>query len=154
MQLPENRFRQAPAYHHAPQAQPARVVEVPAYDPAQHIPPPAPLPSASITPKGVLYLSKPLMAALHLSPGQAADLLAPMPGSMYWHLDLRPSALRRIDWSGGLKQSSRGQAARVRGLRVAASQLARALTLYLLPGEPHYPGFYPMLPEDAFTAPR
>lgn len=121
------------------------------YNPAIHFPPPPPMPSATLSPKGVLYLSKAFMAALNLRTGQAASLLGPMPGSTYWHFDLREQAPHRINWSGSLKDAVRGQSARVRGLKAVGSTLTETLTLYLLPGEPHYPGFYPLLPADALT---
>jgi len=126
-------------------------LEIPFYDAAAHLPPPPPLPTATISPKGVLYLSKAFMQALNLGNGQAIGLVPPMPGSKYWHLDLRASAASRITWSGSTRERARGQSARARGIDLPQGLLAQNLTLHLLPGKPHYPHFYPLLPADAFT---
>ena len=116
---------------------------LPAYDPAANLPPPAPLSTLTISPRGVLYLHKAVVAALGLRVGQAIGLCPPAHGSPYWHLDLRPEAPQRIDWYG--------KGARVRGLKLPPGLLTDTLVLCLLPGEPHYPHFHPLLPAHAFA---
>lgn len=130
---------------------PLPTAQPPAYDAAAHIPPP-PLPAtATLTPKGVLYLSKALMLALDLGAGQAIDLLPPMPGSWYWHLDVRTSARYRIDWSGALTEAKRAQSPRVRGLKLPEGLVTQNTTLYLQTTQPYYPDFYPLLPDAYFA---
>ena len=117
---------------------------LPPYDPAAHVPPPPPMPTVGISPKGVLYLHQSIRTALALRDGQPINLLPPAFDSVYWHLDLRPDALRRISWY-------EGQRARVDGIRLPPGLVTATLTLCLLPGEPHYPHVYPMLPQHAFA---
>ena len=101
----------------------------------------------SITPKGVLHLHASLRQALPLRYGQPINLVPPVFGTPFWHLDLRPSAPRRVDCYDDMR-------ARVRGILLPAGLVTRPLTLHLLPGEPAYANYYPLLPDNAFAAPR
>lgn len=110
-------------------------------------PPAPPLPSLSVTDQGRVYLHPALVEQLHLENGQPANLVAPPKGSAYWHLDLRPDAERYIT-------TGNGRNLRLHNVRLPFELLSpddRALILYLLPGEPALPGYYPLLPASAFT---
>jgi hypothetical protein len=122
----------------------ARVVEVPPYDPAQHVPPTPLMPTLSITPKGVLHLHSSLFRRLGLRYGQPINLVTPIYKNPYWHLDLRPTAPRRVECYDDTR-------ARARGIDLPPGLVTTTLTLHLLPGEPEYAGYYPLLPENAFT---
>lgn len=105
-----------------------------------------PLPTLSINDQGRANLHAALIEQLHLDVGQPANLVAPPPGSPYWHLDLRPEAERRL---------IAGSAHNLRLHNVCLpfellSPDEPPLTLYLLPGEPALPGYYPLLPAPAF----
>jgi len=119
---------------------------LPDYNPAQHLPPPVPLSTLTVNAKGRAYLSRALAAKLNLAAGQPIDLLPPGTGSPYWHLDIRPTAQRRLYWYVDTRP-------RINSIQVPDGLLAagQLLTLQLLPGEPAYPGFYPLLPASAFT---
>ena len=122
---------------------------LPAYNPIQHLPPPTnTLHTLSVSSKGRAYLSTALRHHLSLKADQAIDLLPPSNGSPYWHLDLRPTASRRLYWYADTRP-------RIDGLELPAGLLlpGQKLTLQLQPGEPYFPGFYPMLPHAQF-APR
>jgi hypothetical protein len=109
--------------------------------------PPPPLPTLTISDGQRAFLHSALVEQLRLASGQAADLLPPSKGSQYWHLDLRPEAKRAISVSNG-------RTYRLTGLRLSADLFnpdEPALTLYLLPGEPVRPGYYPLLPVAAFN---
>lgn len=116
-----------------------------------HLPTAPPLPSLTITDEGRAYLHPPLITQLRLCSGQPANLVAPPASSPYWHLDLRPSAERTIN-------PGNGRNLRLFDVRLPFGLLDpdKPLTLYLLPGEPAQPGYYPLLPapdfEQAYTA--
>lgn len=106
-----------------------------------------PLPSLSVNDQGRVYLHPTLVEQLHLVVGQPANLVAPPPGSDYWHLDLRPEAERFIT-------SGNGRNLRLHNVRLPFELLSPddpPLTLYLLPGEPALAGYYPLLPAPAFA---
>lgn len=106
-----------------------------------------PLPSLTVTDQGCVYLHQALATHLHLASGQPANLVPPPADSVYWHLDLRPDAERFLS-------ATAGQRFRLRGVRLPLDLLdpdEPPLTLYLLPGEPAQPGYYPLLPAEAFT---
>jgi hypothetical protein len=132
---------------------PAQLLAVPAYDPDAYPLKPPPLPTATVTPAGTLYLSKAFARTLHLRSGQPIDLVPPPPGEVYWHLDLRHEAARRLDWSGSVSTQRRGQSPRVKNV-LPAQFVQQSLTLVLLPGEPQRKDYYPLLPPDAFTPVR
>ncbi|MBJ6141779.1 hypothetical protein [Hymenobacter sp. BT559] len=109
--------------------------------------PPPPLPTLTVTDERRAFLHAALVTQLHLSSGQPADLVPPSKRSDYWHLDLRPQAKRVISVSNG-------RTYRLTGLELPAGLLnpdEPALTLYLLPGDPARPGYYPLLPAAAFN---
>ena len=130
-QVPNNRFLSAPAYH-AP-ATGMRQVE-----PGAFIPPPAPLATLTITPKGLLIPHQSLRAALGLRAGQPINLLVPVYGSAIWHLDLRDIALARIKWYAD-------SSPRVEGIKLPPGLLTAPLTLVLLGGPLSYPDVHPMI---------
>jgi hypothetical protein len=118
---------------------------LPAYNPFEHLPPPVNLlPTLTVNSKGRVYLSHALIARLSLRGGQSADLLAPSHGSPYWHLDLRPEARHRVANYADTRP-------RIEYVKLPTGLLAtgQLLTLQLLPGEPTFPGFYPLLPHAA-----
>ena len=133
-------FLHAPAG--LPRIAPAPPVRWPALPVAAFIPPPPPLPTLTISPKGYLALHQSLRIALGLRDGQPINLLAPVYGSPYWHLDLRPDAPHFIKWYAG-------QRPRVEGIKLPPDLLTTTITLHLLPGEPQYAHVYPMLPFHA-----
>jgi hypothetical protein len=105
-----------------------------------------PLPSLTLTDEGKAYLHPPLVEQLHLQSGQPANLVPPPKGSDYWHLDLRPDAERFLN-------PGNGRNLRLNGVRLPLGLLdpdEPPLLLYLLPGEPAQPGYYPLLPAPAF----
>lgn len=105
-----------------------------------------PLPSLTITDVGRAYLHPVLVEQLHLHSGQPANLVPPPKGSDYWHLDLRRDAERFLN-------PGNGRNLRLNGVRLPFGLLdpdEPPLTLYLLPGEPVQPGYYPLLPAPAF----
>jgi hypothetical protein len=106
-----------------------------------------PLPTLSVNDQGRVYLHPALVDYLHLQSCQPANLVAPPKGSTYWHLDLRPEAERFIN-------PGNGRNLRINGVRLPFELLSPdepPLTLYLLPGEPAQPGYYPLLPAPAFA---
>ena len=136
-------FLQAPGLRPSP-APLARALEP--YDPAMHVPPTPPMATLRVTPKGTLHLHTALRQALGLRPGQPLNLVSPQWDSLYWHLDLRPDAPRRVTWHAttpGL---------RVESIKLRPGLVLAPLTLYLLPGEPAHPNYYPMLAANAFAA--
>lgn len=105
-----------------------------------------PLPCLSVTDEGRAYLHPPLVEHLQLRSGQPANLVPPPKGSDYWHLDLRPEAERFLN-------TGNGRNLRLLGVRLPFGLLnpdEPPLLLYLLPGEPAQPGYYPLLPAPAF----
>lgn len=109
-------------------------------------PPAAPLPSLSITAKGILRIHASLRERLGLRYGQPINLLPPYAyGDKYWYLDLRPTAARQVLWSENTGM-------RVQAISLPPGLVTTKLTLYLLPGEPEYTNYYPLLPADAFTS--
>jgi hypothetical protein len=114
---------------------------------SSHTTPPPPLPTLTVSDEQRVFLHSALVAQLHLTSGQPADLIPPTKASKYWHLDLRPAARRVISVSNGRNY-------RLTGLQLPIGLLnpdEPALTLYLLPGEPARPGYYPLLPVAAFN---
>ena len=114
--------------------------------------PPPPLkllPTLSINARGRVYLSRDLMERLGLRDGQRANVLPPTsPTNPCWHLDLRPKCRHKVS----IYKHSRPRIEYVKlppGL-IAPGQKVR---LQLVPGDPEYPGFYPLLP-DAHFAPK
>ena len=105
------------------------------------------MPTLTITPKGVLHLHTTLRQALGLRHGQAIDLLPPSWNSVYWHLDLRACAARRVVWHDNTR-------VRAEGIKLPPDLLTASLTLHLLPGDPIYANVYPLLPANAFTTAR
>lgn len=105
-----------------------------------------PLPSLTLTDEGRAYLHPALIEHLDLQSGQPANLVPPPKGSPYWHLDLRPDAERFLNPGGN------GRNLRLNGVRLPLGLLDpdEPLMLYLLPGEPAQPGYYPLLPASAF----
>jgi hypothetical protein len=118
---------------------------LPVYDPVLNLPPPAPLPSLQVTEAGKLYLTQALMHTLGLRNGSRIGLVPPVFGSMYWHLDLRSTAPRAVEWS------TPSQGPRVKGIILPPGLVLKSLRLYLLPGEPAHPKYYSLLPANAFT---
>lgn len=104
------------------------------------------MPTLALTPKGVLHLHASLREALGLCHGQAINLIPPTYGSVFWHLDLRKSAPSRVLWYND-------QRMRAHGILLPPGLVTETLTLYLLPGEPAYERYYPVLPSNAFSAP-
>ena len=145
MNEPENRFQGAPAYRPGPTPPAAALASAPTYNPELHMPPPPPMPTVAISPQGVLYLHQSIRTALSLRDGQPINLVPPGFDSVYWHLDLRPTAARRIS-------RTKERRARAEGIRLPPGLLAHTLTLHLLPGAPAYPHYYPMVPLDALAS--
>jgi hypothetical protein len=107
---------------------------------------PPPLPSLTVNDMGRTYLHTSLGEQLQLQSGQPANLVPPPKGSPYWHLDLRPEAPRYI--------TANGTRFRISNVRLPADLLSPddpPLMLYLLPGEPAIPGYYPLLPAADFA---
>jgi hypothetical protein len=120
---------------------------LPAYNPFEHLPPPvALLPSLRVNARGRVYLSQELVSRLNLRAGQPGNLLPPSNGSPYWHLDLRPEARHRIGWYADTRP-------RIEFVKLPPGLITEGqlLTLQLIPGEPTFPGFYPLLPHAAPT---
>jgi hypothetical protein len=106
-------------------------------------PPPAPLPRLVVHATGKVYLDQSLIIHLDLRGGQPITLHPPGWMSQYWHLDLRPEAPNVIDWYPGKRAKIK---------RVDLPQMMipeQGLVLLLVPGEPAYPNFYPMISFDA-----
>jgi hypothetical protein len=113
--------------------------------------PPPPLkllPTLSINARGRVYLSRDLMERLGLRDGQRANVLPPTsPTDPCWHLDLRAKCRHKVS----IYKHSRPRIEYVKlppGL-IAPGQKVR---LQLVPGDPEYPGFYPLLPDAYFAA--
>lgn len=129
-----------------PDRRPARVVNVaPAYNPADHVPPPPPMPTLTVNARGTLYLHAGLVQALGLRHGQPINLRPPEYGSLFWHLDLRPHAPCRVLWHNNTR-------VRALGIKLPPGLVTDALTLHLMPGQPAYEHYHPLLPANAFTA--
>jgi hypothetical protein len=107
-------------------------------------PPPAPaLPRLVVHATGKVYLDRSLILHLNLRGGQPITLRPPSYNSQYWHLDLRPEAPNVIDWYPGKR-------AKIKRVDLPAMMLPKqGQTLLLLPGEPAYPNFYPLIAFDA-----
>lgn len=106
-----------------------------------------PLPTLTVNDQGRAYLHAALVEQLQLQSGQPANLVPPPKGSTYWHLDLRPEAERFLN-------TGNGRDLRLYGVRLPLGLLnpdEPPLMLYLLPGEPAQPGYYPLLPAPAFA---
>ncbi len=131
----QNRFQPGPSGGQRPKP-------TPIYNPIEHLPPPVDLlPSLAINHKGRVYLSQALVERLAIRNAQPADVLLPSNGSPFWHLDLRPVAKRCIKWYADTRP-------RIEYLQLPSGLILpeHPLTLQLLPGEPAYTGFYPLLP--------
>ena len=105
-------------------------------------PPPAPTPPGLVVrAAGKAYLNQELIAVLNLRAGQPATLHPPVANSIYWHLDLRPTAPHHIDWYPGKR-------AKIKRLKLPPQLLlpAQGLPLLLLPGPPAYADYYPLVP--------
>ncbi|MDO7851385.1 hypothetical protein [Hymenobacter convexus] len=144
MALP-NRLASAPSLSSPSLQQPAPR-DLPVYNPDHHIPPPPPMPTLSIKPKGMLHLHASLRQAISLRHGQPIDLIPPVWNSLFWHLDLRKCATRRVVWYDNTR-------VRAEGIKLPPGLVTEPLTLYLLPGEPAHPDYYPLLPANALAAP-
>ena len=118
---------------------------LPTYNPNQHVPPPPPLATLTITPKGVLHLHASLRQALGIRPGQPIDLIPPTWNSLFWHLDLRAHAARRVLWYNDTR-------VRAKGILLPPGLVTANLTFHLLPGPPAHPDYYPLLPAHALPA--
>jgi hypothetical protein len=107
-------------------------------------PPPSPdLPRLVVHATGKVYLGQSLIIHLNLRAGQPITLRPPGYNSQYWHLDLRPTAPNVIDWYPGKR-------AKIKRVDLPAMMLPQqGQTLLLLPGEPAYPNFYPLIAFDA-----
>lgn len=125
--------------------------EPPAYNPAEHIPPPNELcPTLRVVYRGQqyngqyrAYLSHELTKALGLRAGQPIDLVPPAGGrSRFWHLDLRPTAKRRVAWYADTRP-------RIDSFKLPPRLVkpSRPLVLELMPGVPEYAGYYPLQPQ-------
>jgi hypothetical protein len=102
------------------------------------------MPTLTINAKGRLELHASLRQALGLRHGQPINLVPPMWGSYYWHLDLRQTAPRQVLWYDNSRM-------RATGISLPPGLVTNTLTLHLLPGEPAYPNYYRLLPSNAFT---
>lgn len=117
---------------------------LPVYSAQAYPPSPAPMPTLKVNSAGRMQIHASLRQALGLKPGQPIDLIPPAWNSVYWHLDLRPTALRRVLWYDDSRM-------RVTGISLPPGLVHDALTLYLLPGVPDYENYYPLLPANAFA---
>ena len=120
----------------------------PSYNPAEHVPPPIDLyptlrvvADAGKPTKYRAYLTCSLARRLGLQANQPINLLPPGSYDTYWHLDLRTAAHNRVRWYADTRP-------RIHGLVLPTGLLAGAssLTLRLVPGEPAFPGYYPLEP--------
>lgn len=118
---------------------------LPVYDPVLNLPPPAPLPTLQLTAAGRLTLSIALMHELKLENGSRLNLVPPVYGSEYWHLDLRPTAARTVEWHTG-------SAPRVKGIDLPPWLVPNAIRLMLVREKQTHPDYYPLLPTHALTA--
>jgi hypothetical protein len=118
---------------------------LPIYNPDLHVPPPPAMATLSISPKGLLHLHASLRQALALRNGQPIDLIPPVWNSVFWHLDLRPTAARRVAWYDNTR-------VRVEGIKLPPGLVTESTTLYLLPTtmERAHPDYYPLLAANAF----
>ena len=117
---------------------------LPPYNPDLHVPPPPAMATLSISPKGVMHLHASLRQAIGLRNGQPIDLIPPVWNSVFWHLDLRASAARRVAWYNDTR-------VRVEGVKMPPGLVTESLTLFLLPGEPAHKDYYPLLAANMFT---
>lgn len=118
---------------------------LPVYNPIEHVPAPPPMPTLTVTPKGVLYLHASIKEALGLRDGLPINLVPPVFNSYYWHLDLRPTAKHRIVWYDTTRM-------RARGIVLPPGLVHESLTLHLHTLTPEYPNYYPLLPANAFAS--
>ena len=116
-----------------------------AYNAAQYMPPQSLLPTLSVSAKGHVYIRSALRTHLGLSPNQPIDLIQPNHGSPYWHLDIRPVAPSRLYWY----EDTRPKLIMSRLPLAGLVRIGRPLVLRLLPGEPAYAGFYPLVPDPS-----
>jgi hypothetical protein len=115
--------------------------------------PPPPLkllPTLSINAKGRVYLSRDLMERLGLRDGQPANVVPPADPTKdpCWHLDLRSKCRHKVS----IYKSARP---RIEFIKLPSGLIApgQPLRLQLVPGDPEFIGWYPLLP-DAYFAPK
>ncbi len=117
------------------------------FDPV--LPPPLKLlPTLSVNTKGRVYLSRDLMERLAIRDGQPANLLPPTSEvNPCWHLDLRSKARHKVS----IYKHSRP---RIEYIKLPSGLIlpGHPLRLQLVPGEPEFAGFYPLLPDAYFTS--
>jgi hypothetical protein len=118
---------------------------LPTYDAIANYPAPAPLPTLQVTSVGRLTLSLALMQALNLQNGSRINLVPPVYGNPYWHLDCRPTAPRTIEWHTG-------SAPRVKGIDLPPWLVPNAIRLMLVLEKQTHPDYYPLLPAHALAA--
>jgi hypothetical protein len=108
------------------------------------------LPTLSVNAKGRVYLSRDLVERLGLRDGQAANVLPPADPAKdpCWHLDLRAKCRHKVS----IYKHSRP---RIEFIKLPSGLIVpgEKVRLQLVPGDPEFPGFYPLLP-DAFFAPK
>jgi hypothetical protein len=112
--------------------------------PPDQVPPAPPMPTLSVTAKGVLHLHASLRERLSLRYGQAINLVPPAFNSYWWYLDLRPTAKCKVLWGDD-------QRMRAKGIILPPGLITKTLTLHLWTDQPEYPNYYPLLPSNAFT---
>jgi hypothetical protein len=102
-----------------------------------------------------VYLSEEIVQRLRLRNGQPANVLPPTHNNPCWYLDLRPANKRRITWymSKGDKAHNKGTRPRIEYITLPSGLLVRGqlLRLQLVPGDPEFPCYYPLLPDAFFT---
>jgi len=118
---------------------------LPQYNALDHMPAPPPMPTLRVTPKGILYLHTSLKEALGLRDGLPINLVPPIYGSYFWHLDLRPTARCEIEWYDNTPM-------RARGILLPPGLVTQPLTLHLHTLTPEHKDYYPMLAGHALTA--
>jgi hypothetical protein len=114
---------------------------LPTYKPTEHLPPPVDLlPTLTVNSKGCAYLSRALADKLKLEAAQRIDLYPPSGHTPFWHLDLRSVAGRTLAWYADTRP-------RIRGIKLPDGLIlpGQLLELQLLPGEPAFAGFYPLI---------
>ena len=112
------------------------------------VPPPLKLlPTLSVNARGRVYLSRDLMEKLDLRDGQPANLLPPSGDNPYWHLDLRNKARHKVS----IYKHSRP---RIEFIKLPCGLVPEGgcVRLQLIPGDPEFPGFYPLQPDALPTS--
>jgi hypothetical protein len=85
------------------------------------------------------------MHELNLENGSRVNLVPPVYGSEYWHLDLRPTAARTVEWHNG-------SAPRVKNVDLPPWLVPNAIRLMLVREKQTHPDYYPLLPTHALAA--